>query len=101
MKRTILATTAAMLLTATGAFAQAGSNPSAPQMNSTGTGVTQPGITSTGTAVDRPMASGAREVPVPTGNQRGDNANALGGSNAATGTTGSNRAVEGRTSGGG
>ncbi|MET0969924.1 MAG: hypothetical protein ABWY18_12025 [Tardiphaga sp.] len=101
MKKTILTTTAALLLTATGAFAQAGSNPSAPQMNSTGTGVTQPGITSTGTAVDRPMASGTRMAPGAVGSETGDNASSLGGSNAATGTTGSNRAVEGRTGGGG
>jgi hypothetical protein len=39
------------------AFAQ-GSNPSAPQPNSTGTGVITPGTTSTGTATDPSMSKG-------------------------------------------
>jgi microcystin-dependent protein len=41
-----------------GAFAQAGANPSAPQPNSTGTGVTTPGMTKTGEATDKPMTKG-------------------------------------------
>jgi hypothetical protein len=35
------------------------------------------------------------------GSERGNNASSLGGSNAATGTTGTNTSVEGRTGGGG
>jgi hypothetical protein len=38
-----------------GAFAQTGANPSAPQPNSAGTGVTTPGMTKTGAATDKPM----------------------------------------------
>jgi hypothetical protein len=49
------ATLAASLCSA--AFAQ-GANPSAPQPNSTGTGVVQPGTTSTGTATDSKMKTG-------------------------------------------
>lgn len=37
-----------------GALAQSGANPSAPQPNSTGTGVTTPGSTKTGEATDKP-----------------------------------------------
>ena len=48
MKKTILAATAALLMTAPAAFAQSGANPNAPQMNSTGTGVTQPGTDARG-----------------------------------------------------
>lgn len=40
------------------AFAQSGANPSAPQPNSTGTGVTTPGMTKTGEATDKPMKKG-------------------------------------------
>jgi hypothetical protein len=43
------------------AFAQ-GANPSAPQPNSTGTGVVQPGTTSTGTATDAKMKTGKARV---------------------------------------
>jgi hypothetical protein len=38
-----------------GALAQSGANPSAPQPNSTGTGVTNAGMTKTGEATNKPM----------------------------------------------
>jgi hypothetical protein len=53
MKKIVLA--AALIgFSATAAFAQSGTNPSAPQPGSTGMGVNQPGTTATGTAVDAP-----------------------------------------------
>jgi len=101
MKKTLIAVAAAALMTAPAAFAQSGANPSAPQVNSAGNGVTQPGTTSTGTAVDRPTSSTPHAAPHAAGSQTGNNASSLSGSNAATGTTGSNSSAEGRTSGGG
>lgn len=52
MKKIILATALATLMSGSAAFAQA--NPNAPQPGSTGAGVNQPATTGTGTAVDRP-----------------------------------------------
>jgi hypothetical protein len=101
MKKRLIAVTAAALMIAPAAFAQSGANPSAPQVNSAGNGVTQPGTTSTGTAVDRPTSSTPHAAPHAAGSQTGNNASSLSGSNAATGTTGSNSSAEGRTSGGG
>jgi hypothetical protein len=97
MKKMLIAATAATLMIAPAAIAQSGANLSAPQVNSAGNGVTQPGTTSTGTAIDRPTSS----TPHAAGSQTGNNASSLSGSNAATGTTGSNSSAEGRTSGGG
>lgn len=103
MKKTMIAATAALLMTAPAAFAQSGANPNAPQMNSTGTGVTQPGKNSRGTAVDVPERSGSKMAPSATGSQTGNNSSSMGGSNAASGTTGMGGAnsAQGRTSGGG
>jgi hypothetical protein len=89
----------ALLGTAPIALAQTGANPNAPQMNSTGTGVIQPGTDAHGTAVDRPTGTTGRAA-MPTGSERGNNANSLHGSNSAA-SPNSNNAVEGRTSGGG
>ena len=60
MKKFVTITTAALLAASvsSAAFAQAGANPSAPQPNSTGTGVVQPGMDKNGTATDAKMKSG-------------------------------------------
>jgi opacity protein-like surface antigen len=57
MKKIILATALATMMSGSAAFAQA--NPNAPQPGSTGVGVNQPGTTGTGTAVDRPDSTKA------------------------------------------
>jgi hypothetical protein len=54
MRRIVLAV-ALIGFSVGGAFAQTGANPSAPQPNSTGTGVTTPGTSKTGEATDKPM----------------------------------------------
>jgi hypothetical protein len=54
MKKIIIATAIATLISGSAAFAQAGANPNAPQPSSNGLGVNQPGTSSTGQAIDRP-----------------------------------------------
>jgi hypothetical protein len=60
MRRIVLAV-ALIGFSVGGAFAQTGANPSAPQPNSTGTGVTTPGMTKTGEATDKPMTKGHKK----------------------------------------
>lgn len=100
----IFALTAVAMLSAAPALAQSGANPSAPQMNSTGTGIYQPGVDRNGTAVDRPTGTTGM-APAATGSERGNNASSLNGSNAASGTPSGNNANSntdaGRTNGGG
>lgn len=103
MKKIFALTAIAMLSTAP-ALAQSGANPSAPQMNEAGNGVTQPGVDARGTAIDRPTGTTGM-APAATGSERGNNASSLNGSNAASGTPSGNNATTntdaGRTNGGG
>jgi hypothetical protein len=60
MKKFAMTTGAALLAASLSgpAFAQTGANPSAPQPNSMGTGVTTPGTKASGEATDSKMKSG-------------------------------------------
>jgi hypothetical protein len=91
--KALLVATALLGFTSVATFAQTGANPRAPEVNSTGTGITQPGVTSTGRAIDRPDAGtvGTARIPRSAGSggmHPGNNAE-LGG-NSGNSAAGSN-----------
>jgi hypothetical protein len=68
--RKLIFSAALMGLATTGAYAQNGANPSAPQPSSTGAGVVTPGTTKTSEATDSKMTKGTTGSANKTGDMK-------------------------------